>query len=217
MDPVRALLGQADAFLDRDHRLLIDPAGWRPAGRGPGHVLFRRREPDDPNDLFLWRIDRLEAPPARVQAAFVDRILDYHRHWTKEFQGGRVVAEPRPDAAVVYQTFDPGVPGVAKRDLCHLTVTRRLPSGAFLASHRPCDAVAKERGYERIRWWGASLCTAGPAPGTTTLGYLDRENQGGAFPHVLMNLLMPRYLREQCDRVIRFFADGGPPELRHIG
>lgn len=81
------------------------------------------------------------------------------------------------------------------------------------ASYRSVDAVPVARPNRRIDWWGAVLCT--PVDDTTCeLVYLDRENQGGRFPARLMNHVMPRYLVTQAEQVRRFFADGGPPELR---
>jgi hypothetical protein len=203
-------LAISPAWLSLDQRLLSRPDEFELCERAEGYSIWKRRMPDDPNDLFRWEIHDLGAPHDRVFEIFVRRILDYHQHWTKEFVGGRVVAEPGPDTQVLYQQFDPGLPGVKKRDLCHVTVTRRLDDGSLLASHRSVDAVPEVAGFERIRWWGASLCVPGRAQGRSTLIYLDRENQGGAFPAWLMNLLMPRYLRYQCERLIELFAQGGP-------
>jgi hypothetical protein len=65
----------------------------------------------------------------------------------------------------------------------------------------------------RIDWWGAALCT--PIDDAhSELVYLDRENQGGHFPAWLMNRTMTTYLVRQAEAVQRFFADGGPSELR---
>jgi hypothetical protein len=205
----REWMAQSQDWLTTDHHLLTAPDGWSPRAPRGAFAIQRRAVPDDPNHLFRWRIDRLGAPAEAVFEAFVDRILENHGHWTREYTGGRVVDVLGPDARILYQQFDPGVPGVARRDLCYLAVTRRLPDGAIQASYRSVDAVPAVPGFTRIRWWGANLCVPGRG-GTSAMIYLDRENQGGAFPPWLMNLLMPRYLRAQCEALVRFFEGGGP-------
>jgi hypothetical protein len=209
--PDRALV---EEWLETDLRLMTQPEGWRALRGSSGCTLHRRPSPDDPNDLFLWRCPTMNAPAEIVFEALVHRILDYHQHWTREFVGGSLVEAIDRDTKIFHQRFDPGIPGFKKRDLCYVMVARRLDERTLQASYRSVDAVAPLPGHERIRWWGANLCIAGERPGTSELVYLDREDQGGAIPAWLMNLLMPRYLRYQCDQLRRFFADGGPPALR---
>lgn len=198
---------RADGWLDADLALLEGDAGWRPRRAPDGIGLWSRPTPDDPNHLFRWRLPLLEAEAGRVYEDFVVRILELHREWTKEYVEGRLVAVPRPDARVLYQCFDPGLPGIAPRDLCSLEVTRPLPGGAWLVSHRSVDAVPPVPGHARIDWWGAALCRP-VGEGRCSLDYLDRENQGGWFPAWAMNAMMPGYLVVQAREVARWFGAG---------
>ena len=204
----------ADEWLDLDHRLMTDSSGWRPVLEGVDLRIWSRRMPDDTNLLFRWHLPSLDAPAEVVFAGFVDRLLDYHAQWTKEFSGGRVVETLGPRVRVLHQRFDPGVPGIAARDLCSVEVVRELGPGKRLASFRSIDRVPPEPGHVRIDWWGAALCTTHEDGKHSALTYLDRENQGGRFPTWLMNRLMPRYLALQAQAVRAFFRGGGPAELR---
>jgi hypothetical protein len=204
----------ADQWLALDHRLMTEPDGWRPLVERDGISIASRRMPDDGNRLFLWRLPVVGAPAEVVFEGFVARLLEYHRHWTREFVDGHVVETLAPHARILYQRFDPGVVGIAKRDLCSVEIVRDQAPGVKLASFRSVDRLPAARGYERIDWWGAALCTDHPGGQTSELRYLDRENQGGLFPAWLMNRMMPRYLMIQALAVRGFFADGGPPELR---
>lgn len=170
--------------------------------------------PGDPNDLFRWRLSRVAAPAEVVFEGFVHRLLEYHREWTREYAGGHEVERLAPNARVVYQRFDPGIPGISKRDLCSLEIVRDLGPGEKLASFRSVDHVPPAPGHERIDWWGAALCRDLPGGRESELLYLDRENQGGLFPAWLMNRMMTKYLVLQAEAVQRYFAQGGPPELR---
>ena len=205
---------RAEAWLTRDHALLTEMDGWRTL-KAPGDIgLWRRPMPDDPNDLFRWRLPTVGAPADVVFEGFVHQILEYHNEWTREFVGGRVVETLAPHARILYQRFEPGVPGVAPRDLCSIEVLRDVAPGLKLASFRSVDALPPEPGCERIDWWGAALCRTLDDGARSELVYLDRENQGGRFPTWLMNRVMPRYLIVQAEQVRRFFANGGPPPLR---
>jgi hypothetical protein len=214
MEPSIDWPARADAWLQRDHALLTEPDGWR-ARSAPGDIgLWSRRMPDDANDLFRWRLPVVNAPAEVVFEGFVHRILEHHRAWTREFAGGRVVDAPAAGRRVLHQRFEPGIPGVSPRDLCSAEAVRDLPPGTKLASFRSVDALAPTPGYERIDWWGAALCRTLDDGARSELTYLDRERQGGRIPSWLMNVVMPRYLIVQAERVRRFFADGGPPSLR---
>ena len=204
----------AEHWLALDHQLMTEPAGWRPLVARAGVSIASRRMPDDRNRLFLWRLSLVGAPAEVVFEGFVARLLEYHRHWTREFVDGRLVETLAPDARILYQRFHPGIVGIAKRDLCSVEIVRDLAPGVKLASFRSVDRLPAAPGYERIDWWGAALCTNHPDGRTSELRYLDRENQGGRFPAWLMNLMMPRYLMIQAKAVRHFFADGGPRELR---
>lgn len=205
---------RAAAWLELDHQLMTNDDGWRPVVQRDDVQLWRRRMPDDRNHLYRWRLPRVAAPAEVVFAGFVDRLLDYHKQWTREFMGGRVVETLGPTARVLYQQFDPGVPCITKRDLCSVEVVRAVAPGVHQASFRSIDVLPPERGFTRIDWWGAALCTTAADGVTSELTYLDREIQGGWMFSWLMNPMMKRYLILQAEQVARFFADGGPPELR---
>jgi hypothetical protein len=210
---VVASLSDAESWPTRDLGLLNDAEGFHPLVDRADLQIGSRPFPDDPNLLFRWRLPVVNAPAEVVFEGFVHRLLDYHGEWTKEYVGGEVVATPSPGTRVLHQRFAPGIPGIAKRDLCSAEVIRELPGGVLLASFRSVDAMPPVRGHVRIDWWGAALCT--PLDnGRSELIYLDRENQGGRFPAWLMNRTMTTYLIRQAEAVRRFFADGGPPELR---
>jgi len=206
-------LADAESWLDVDLALLTTADAFRTRVDRPDLQIGSRPSTDDPNDLFRWRLPAVNAIPAVVFEGFVHRILEYHHVWTREYAGGHVVPTPDARTRVLYQRFDPGVPGVADRDLCSAEIVRELPDGALLASFRSVDAVPAEPGRVRIDWWGAALCRP-LDDGRSELVYLDRENQGGRFPAWLMNRMMPTYLVRQAEAVRDFFADGGPPELR---
>lgn len=214
MESTRDWSARSAAWLAQDRELLTGTDGWKAlAGRGEIE-LWSRPMPDDDNHLFRWRLPVVGAPAEVVFEGFVHRLLDYHKEWTKEFAGGRVVETLGPDARVLYQRFEPGIPGITPRDLCSLELVSRVAPGVLLASFRSVDLLPAEPGYERIDWWGAALCTTREDGATSELWYLDRENQGGWFPSWLMNRMMPNYLLIQAEAVRRFFADGGPPALR---
>ena len=217
MHSVTAFPADAQRWLDEDYALLNDAAGFRALVDRPDLQIGRRPMAGDPNDLFRWRLARVAAPAAVVFEGFVHRLLDYHREWTREYAGGHEVERLAPNARVVYQRFDPGIPGISKRDLCSLEIVRDLGPGEKLASFRSVDHVPPAPGHERIDWWGAALCRDLPGGAESELLYLDRENQGGLFPAWLMNRMMTKYLVLQAEAVQRFFAQGGPPELRRGG
>lgn len=199
----------AEEWLARDLALLTEQAGWRAVKATEGIEIWSRSMPDDPNDLFRWRLATVDAPAEVVFEHFVHRILEHHQEWTKEFAGGHVVEEPAPGARILYQRFDPGIPGVAKRDLCSVEVVREFGPGERLVSYRSVDRLLAEPGRERIDWWGAALCRTHADGRTSELLYLDRENQGGLFPSWLMNWMMPGYLLLQAREVRRFFRGVG--------
>lgn len=203
---------RAQGWLDRDHALLVGDEGWRTLAAPDGIGLWSRPMPDDPNLLFRWRLPQLAAPPGAVYDAFVTRILELHHEWTREFVGGRVLSEPAPGVRVLHQRFDPGIPGITRRDLCSVEVTRTLPGGAWLVSYRSVDALPSEPGHVRIDWWGAALCR--PQGEGSELLYLDRENQGGWFPAWAMNAMMPKYLILQAREVERWFREAAAESRR---
>lgn len=196
---------RAQGWLDGDFRLLTHDEGWAPCRAPEGIELWRRKTTDDPNELYRWRLARVDAPADVVFDRFVRDILEHHQAWTKEFAGGHVVETLGPDARVVYQHFEPGIPGVSKRDVCSLEVTRKLSDDTWLVSFRSVDGVPPVPGHIRIDWWGAALIR-GVDDAHAELLYLDRENQGGWVPAWAMNLAMPKYLVDQAVAVRRFFA-----------
>lgn len=193
---------------------MSDDSGWRLVIDRPDLKLWKRPMPDDPNDLFRWELPVVEATAEVVLEGFVRRLLEYHKEWTKEYAGGRVVETLSPEARVLYQRFEPGIPGISARDLCSIEVVSDQGPGDKLVSFRSIDRVPLEAGCERIDWWGAARMVTRADGVTSTLTYLDRENQGGWFPTWLMNLTMPKYLVFQAENVQRFFRGGGPSELR---
>src|SRR4051794_9218308 len=115
---------RADEWLERDHRLLTESEGWRVRLERDDLQIWSRPMADDPNHLFRWRLPVVAAPAEVVFEGFVHRILEYHKQWTREFAGGRVVETLGPSTRVVYQRFEPGVPGISPRDLCSAEVVR---------------------------------------------------------------------------------------------
>lgn len=214
MEHADAWMGCAGDWLERDLRLLTEPDGFRSVLQRSDLSIVRQKMQDDPNDLFRWHLTGLEAPAEIVFEGFVHRLLDYHKHWTREFVDGRVLETLSSEVRVLYQRFNPGVPGIVQRDLCSVEVVRELGAGRLLASFRSIDRLPKAGDCERIDWWGAALCTPHEDGSHSDLTYLDRENQGGHFPAWLMNLAMPRYLVKQAESVRAFFRGGGPAELR---
>ncbi|MFO0609560.1 MAG: START domain-containing protein [Polyangiales bacterium] len=204
----------SDAWVARDLALLTSDDGWRAVRTRGDFSLWSRREPDDGNLLFRWRLAQVGAPAEVVFEGFMRRVLEYHRRWTREFTDGRLVEQLDGRTRVLYQRFDPGIPGIAKRDLCSAEAVRELAPGRLLASFRSVDRMPHEPGFARIDWWGAALAATRPDGRTSELLYLDRENQGGRLPAWFVNLTMPQYLTLQGEAVRAFFADGGPPELR---
>ena len=199
----------AERWLADDLALLTRDEGWTPVRTD----VWRRAMPQDPNAMFRWRLD-LAAPADLVFEVFVRRIVDYHRYFTKEFVSAEQVLDLGPDAQIVHQRFR-GVFPFRPRDLCHINVARALPDGRLLCSNRPVETVPTAPGHVRLRWWGASLCVPGDRPGTSVLWYLDQENAGGMIGAWLLDLLMERtFLEEHRSRLVAFFQDGGPAELR---
>ena len=197
----------ADAWVQQDLALLTEADGWRAIKAAKPVELWSRPMPDDPNHLFRWRLPVVDAPAEVVFEDFVHGILAHHQEWTKEFVGGRVVEEGVLGTRILHQRFNPGIPGVAPRDLVSIEVVRDLGTGVKIASYRSVDRrVAREPGVERIDWWGAALSRTLPDGAHSELIYLDRENQGGWFPTWLMNRMMPGYLVLQAQLVQRFFA-----------
>jgi len=209
VEPMTGWQARAEGWFAQDLALLTLEDGWLPVAAPAGVDIWRRSMPDDPNDLFRWRLPVVGAPAGVVFESFVHRILEHHKAWTKEFVGWRVVAEG-PGWRVLHQRFDPGVPGITPRDLCSLELVRELAPGRLLVTYRSVDAMPAEPGFERIDWWGAALCTTLPGGTTSEILYLDRENQGGWFPSWLMNRMMPRYLVLQAEAVRAFFTADRP-------
>jgi hypothetical protein len=216
MESSKDWASRVDEWLARDHALMTDDSGWSAVLERDDLQIWRRALPDDPNHLFRWRLPIVGAPADIVFEGFVHRLLDYHKEWTREFAGGRIVESLAPNARIIHQRFEPGIPGISKRDLCSVEVVRDVAPGVKLASFRSVDHLPSEPGHERIDWWGAALCTTRADGKTSELVYLDRENQGGWFPTWLMNRTMPRYLILQAEAVSRFFEAGGPAALRTL-
>ncbi len=211
IQPFATWEANASAWLDEDLRLMTSDGGWKSLLHRADLDIWSRPSVDDRNHLFRWKLPVVAATADVVFDAFVRRVLEFHKEWTREFAGGHVVETLRPDARVIYQRFEPGLPGISNRDLCSVEVVKDLAPGVKLASFRSVDRLPPERGFERIDWWGAALCTTRPDGRSSELVYLDRENQGGAFPSWLMNRMMPRYLVLQAEAVSAFFVKHRAP------
>ena len=206
MEAAAEWAGHAEGWLRRDLELLTKDEGWRALRVAAPVSLWSRAMPDDPNDLFRWRLPAVDAPAEAVFRCFVLDILEHHKVWTKEFVGGSVVDEPAPGVRILHQRFEPGIPGVTPRDLCAIEVARDLEPGVKLVSYRSVDRLSAVPGFVRIDWWGAALIRTVSDGTRSELTYLDRENQGGWFPTWLMNRMMPGYLVFQATQVQAFFA-----------
>ena len=117
MESKTAWAHRAERWLDADYALMTDDAGWQPRIERPDLAIWSRPMPGDKNDLFRWRLPVVNASPETVFEGFVRRLLEYHQEWTREFVGGRLVETLGPRARILYQRFQPGVPGIAARDL----------------------------------------------------------------------------------------------------
>lgn len=201
---------QRDAWADHDLELMTTEKGWDLAAEKQGINIWRRSFPDDPNDLFKWEIPALEASHTEVFDVFRNRFHDYHQYWTKEYTGGYDVEILDDRARVAYQQYNSGIPLISNRDWLVVQWDRELDASNLQISFRSVvhEKRPRVKGYERITWWGAHLFRANP-DGTTSLAFLDRENQGGNFPPFLMNRMMPKYLIYQYRQIVEFFARGG--------
>jgi hypothetical protein len=197
-------------WLDKDLALLSTLAGWKEAAIKEGITIWQQPFADDKNNLFKWAIPSLNATHNQVFDVFVNKMTDYHHYWTKEYTGGFVVEQISDNAQIVYQQFNPGIPGITSRDLLYLQWSRKIDDRTMQTSFRSVvfDGVPLQKGFERIDWWGAHLFTANP-DGTSQLALIDRENQGGFFPVFMMNKMMPGYLVYQYKKIIEFFKTGG--------
>jgi hypothetical protein len=145
-----------------------------------------------------------------VHDVFINKMIDYHQYWTAEYTGGYLVEEIEENTQIVYQQFNPGIPVISKRDLLYIQWSRKVDDKTIQTSFRSIiwDKMPVPTGFERIDWWGAHLFEAN-TDGTSQLVLIDRENQGGSFPSLMMNLVMPQYLTKQFESIIKFFGKGG--------
>lgn len=199
-----------EKWLDTDLALMTSDDGWRARSTKKGIPIWQRSFADDENDLFRWRLPRVAALHSEVFDVFTKKMLDYHQYWTAEYTGGFQVQQIDEDAQIIYQQFNPGVPFIAKRDLLYIQWSRKLAANLIQTSFRSIvlDKMPIPAGFERIDWWGGHLFEAND-DGTSQLVLIDRENQGGRFPALLMNLIMPNYLTHQFDSIRQFFEKGG--------
>jgi len=185
-------------------------AGWKEATKKDGATICQRSFDDDKNDLFRWRIPNVAAPHNVVFDVFVNKMIDYHQYWTKEYTGGFLLKEIDENTQIIYQQFDPGIPLISKRDFLAIQWSRKIDDKTIQTGFRSIlmDSMPVPEGYERIDWWGGHLFVANE-DGSSQLVFIDRENQGGYFPYFLMNKMMPGYLIYQYKNIIRFFENGG--------
>ena len=199
-----------EKWLDKDLALMISDAGWKERTKKNGISIWQQSFADDKNDLFRWRLPSVAAGHKAVFDVFVHKMIDYHHYWTKEFTGGYLVQQIDKNSQIIYQQFNPGVPGISKRDLLYIQSSRKIDDKTIQTSFRSIvlENVPVPDGFERIDWWGGHLFEAN-SDGTSQLVLIDRENQGGLFPSFMMNKIMPNYLALQFESIIAFFNKGG--------
>jgi hypothetical protein len=189
---------------------MTSQTGWRQRTRKQDIPIWQRSFPDDKNDLFRWRLPRVEASHREVHEVFTHQMIDYHQYWTAEYTDGFLVEEVDANTRIYYQQFDANLPLIAKRDLLYLQWSRVIDDHTIQTSFRSIlmDRLPVPAGFERIDWWGGHLFEANP-DGTSQLVLIDRENQGGRFPSFLMNATMPKFLTHQFEHIVKFFTKGG--------
>jgi hypothetical protein len=199
-----------EKWLDTDLALMTSDEGWKKHTQKKGINIWQRSFPDDKNDLFRWRLPRVAAPHEEVFDIFTHKMIDYHHYWTAEYTGGYVVKELAENAQIIYQQFNPNVPFISKRDLLYIQWSRKIDDQTMQTSFRSIILTdfPVPKGFERIDWWGGHLFEANE-DGTSQLVLIDRENQGGSFPSLMMNLIMPKYLTHQFESIVNFFEKGG--------
>jgi hypothetical protein len=199
-----------EAWLDKDLALMTLSNGWKERSQKNGISIWQRPFPDDKNDLFRWRLPKIAAPHTEVFDVFTNKMIDYHQYWTAEYTGGYVVKKIDENTQIIYQQFNSGIPFISNRDLLYIQWSRKIGEKTIQTSFRSIvlDDFPKSEGFERIDWWGAHLFEANE-DGSSQLVLIDRENQGGFFPPLMMNLIMPKYLTHQFESIIKFFEKGG--------
>ena len=185
-------------------------AGWKERTKKNGISIWQQSFADDKNDLFRWRLPSVAAAHHVVFDVFVNKMIDYHQYWTKEFTGGYLVQQIDHNTQIIYQQFNPGIPGISKRDLLYIQWSRKIDDNTIQTSFRSVvlNNMPVPAGFERIDWWGGHLFQANK-DGSSQLVLIDRENQGGRFPSFMMNKIMPNYLTLQFESIITFFNKGG--------
>ncbi|OYU93718.1 MAG: hypothetical protein CFE21_19315 [Bacteroidetes bacterium B1(2017)] len=199
-----------EKWLDQDLSLMQSDEGWREGTQKNGINIWQRPFPDDKNDLFRWRIPKIEAAHSEVYDVFVNKMIDYHHYWTAEYTGGFLVKELEENVQIIYQQFNPGIPFISKRDLLYIQWSRKIDETTWQTSFKSIilDEMPVTKDFKRIDWWGGHLFEANK-DGSSQLVLIDRENQGGSFPANIMNMVMPQYLIKQFESIITFFKNGG--------
>ena len=199
-----------DKWLDTDLALMTSNDGWKERTAKNGISIWQQSFADDKNDLFRWRLPKVAAGYKVVHDVFINKMIDYHQYWTKEYTGGFMVKEIDADAQIIYQQFNPNIPFIAKRDLLYIQWSRRIDDKTIQTGFRSIviDDMPVPASFERIDWWGGHLFEAND-DGTSQLVLIDRENQGGRFPSLMMNMVMPQYLTFQFESIVEFFKKGG--------
>jgi hypothetical protein len=199
-----------EKWLDYDLSLMQSDEGWRKKNQKNGINIWQRPFPDDKNDLFRWRIPKIEAAHSEVYDVFVNKMIDYHHYWTAEYTGGFLVKELEENVKIIYQQFNPGIPFISKRDLLYIQWSRKIDETTWQTSFKSIilDEMPVPKEFKRIDWWGGHLFEANE-DGSSQLVLIDRENQGGSFPAIIMNKVMPQYLIKQFESIIKFFKKGG--------
>jgi hypothetical protein len=197
-------------WLDTDLALMTNDNGWKERTQKGGISIWQRPFADDENDLFRWRLPKVEADFKEVFDVFTNQMIDYHHYWTAEYSGGYIVKEIDENTQIIYQQFDPNKPFISKRDLLYIQWSRKIDDKTIQTSFRSIvwEEIPVPNGFERIDWWGGHLFEAN-SDGTSQLVLIDRENQGGFFPSFMMNKIMPQYLTHQFESIVKFFEKGG--------
>ena len=199
-----------EKWLDQDLSLMQSDEGWRERTQKNGINIWQRSFSDDKNDLFRWRIPKIKAAHSEVYDVFVNKMIDYHHYWTAEYTGGFLVKELEENVQIIYQQFNPGIPFISKRDLLYIQWSRKIDETTWQTSFKSIilDEMPVPKDFKRIDWWGGHLFEANK-DGSSQLVLIDRENQGGSFPAIVMNMVMPQYLIKQFESIINFFKNGG--------
>ena len=84
-----------DKWLNQDFALMTSDNGWKKRTQKNGIDIWQQSLADDKNDLFRWRLPNVAANHHEVYDVFVNKMIDYHHYWTKEYTGGFLVEKKK--------------------------------------------------------------------------------------------------------------------------